>query len=364
MIGNLWKRRDGGLTAREDSTPIKPQLPQSRSIPAPCWSRKITCSPELSATDFSSTIAKKQRWTIVTDGLPSTNVTALAEGNGHIYVGTDKRFWSVSRRTRSSHESNIEDRFCFCCWRPVAAFPDGGVLIPRDKAQPDPFDPFFSRKWRSRWRSITATPVSLCGRSSPITRGAFKKGITFSLCPAALQFRILPFGDGTRSHSPRSFWNAKRAGEIYNELKQQSIDPWAAADGGTRRRGSQAQRHFSVREIVPISPRISTKRLGIRNTTRSFRSRISNPIFAISAAGPMPTKRRLARHLKINFELRSAPRADQLPRRQRRLIRFGWAEKHEAHVCARRVRRRKRQPHRRLCLPPLISTNRGATRSR
>ena len=32
---------------------------------------------------------QKQRWTIVTDGLPSSNVTALAEGNGYIYVGTD-----------------------------------------------------------------------------------------------------------------------------------------------------------------------------------------------------------------------------------------------------------------------------------
>jgi len=32
---------------------------------------------------------QKQRWTIVTDGLPSANVTALAEGNGYIYVGTD-----------------------------------------------------------------------------------------------------------------------------------------------------------------------------------------------------------------------------------------------------------------------------------
>jgi len=30
-----------------------------------------------------------QRWTIVSDGLPSSNVTALAEGNGYIYVGTD-----------------------------------------------------------------------------------------------------------------------------------------------------------------------------------------------------------------------------------------------------------------------------------
>jgi ligand-binding sensor domain-containing protein len=32
---------------------------------------------------------QKQRWSIVTDGLPSANVTALAEGNGYIYVGTD-----------------------------------------------------------------------------------------------------------------------------------------------------------------------------------------------------------------------------------------------------------------------------------
>jgi ligand-binding sensor domain-containing protein len=32
---------------------------------------------------------QKQRWSIVTDGLPSANVTALAEGSGYIYVGTD-----------------------------------------------------------------------------------------------------------------------------------------------------------------------------------------------------------------------------------------------------------------------------------
>ena len=31
----------------------------------------------------------KQRWSIVRDGLPSSNVTALAESNGRIYVGTD-----------------------------------------------------------------------------------------------------------------------------------------------------------------------------------------------------------------------------------------------------------------------------------
>jgi ligand-binding sensor domain-containing protein len=32
---------------------------------------------------------ERQRWTALTDGLPSLNVTALTESNGHIYVGTD-----------------------------------------------------------------------------------------------------------------------------------------------------------------------------------------------------------------------------------------------------------------------------------
>jgi ligand-binding sensor domain-containing protein len=30
-----------------------------------------------------------QRWTKVNEGLPSSNVTALAQSNGNIYVGTD-----------------------------------------------------------------------------------------------------------------------------------------------------------------------------------------------------------------------------------------------------------------------------------
>jgi ligand-binding sensor domain-containing protein len=29
------------------------------------------------------------RWTAVSEGLPSSNVTALTESNGYIYVGTD-----------------------------------------------------------------------------------------------------------------------------------------------------------------------------------------------------------------------------------------------------------------------------------
>jgi ligand-binding sensor domain-containing protein len=32
---------------------------------------------------------ERQRWTALSDGLPSLNVTALTESNGYIYVGTD-----------------------------------------------------------------------------------------------------------------------------------------------------------------------------------------------------------------------------------------------------------------------------------
>jgi ligand-binding sensor domain-containing protein len=32
---------------------------------------------------------KSGRWSAVTDGLPSLNVTAFAVGNGFVYVGTD-----------------------------------------------------------------------------------------------------------------------------------------------------------------------------------------------------------------------------------------------------------------------------------
>ena len=32
---------------------------------------------------------KAERWSVIRDGLPSANVTALAAANGFIYVGTD-----------------------------------------------------------------------------------------------------------------------------------------------------------------------------------------------------------------------------------------------------------------------------------
>jgi len=41
---------------------------------------------------------EKQRWTVLTSGLPSLNVTALAESDGYIYVGTDNGLVRIQER--------------------------------------------------------------------------------------------------------------------------------------------------------------------------------------------------------------------------------------------------------------------------
>lgn len=41
---------------------------------------------------------EKGRWSALRDGLPSTNVTALAEGNGYVYVGTDNGLVRVAEK--------------------------------------------------------------------------------------------------------------------------------------------------------------------------------------------------------------------------------------------------------------------------
>lgn len=41
---------------------------------------------------------ERQRWTALRDGLPSTDVTALAEGDGYIYVGTDNGLVRIEER--------------------------------------------------------------------------------------------------------------------------------------------------------------------------------------------------------------------------------------------------------------------------
>ena len=47
------------------------------------------CSPEPWEQGLYVYDRKSERWSVIRDGLPSSNVTALAAANGFIYVGTD-----------------------------------------------------------------------------------------------------------------------------------------------------------------------------------------------------------------------------------------------------------------------------------
>ena len=38
------------------------------------------------------------RWSVIRDGLPSLNVTALAASNGYIYIGTDNGLVRISEQ--------------------------------------------------------------------------------------------------------------------------------------------------------------------------------------------------------------------------------------------------------------------------
>jgi ligand-binding sensor domain-containing protein len=40
----------------------------------------------------------KRRWTALSEGLPSGNVTALTESNGYVYVGTDNGLVRVEEK--------------------------------------------------------------------------------------------------------------------------------------------------------------------------------------------------------------------------------------------------------------------------
>jgi hypothetical protein len=122
------------------------------------------------------------RWSAVTTGLPSLNVTAFAARAGEIYVGTENGLVRIPRRI--SHED-----FCLllavpCC--SIAARADSGTLTPRDKQAPDP-SILSLDEMRVDIASTTATPMSPSFRSSPTTPATSKREPTASRFQAAPQ---------------------------------------------------------------------------------------------------------------------------------------------------------------------------------
>jgi len=183
---------------------------------------------------------------------------------------------------------------------PAAAFPDGGVLLPRDKAQPDP-----------AILSLEEMEITVeidNGDARVFVRQIFanhtwriEEGNYIFALPNRATVSDFAVWDGP-VRIPAVILERKRAGEIYNELKQQSIDPGLLQMGERGAEEAKRSAIFSAR-IVPI-PAYGTKRL-------EFEYHESIPVENLKSYFAIPLRpdayqAQIARHLKINFELRSA----------------------------------------------------------
>jgi Ca-activated chloride channel family protein len=176
---------------------------------------------------------------------------------------------------------------------------DAGVLIPRDKAQPDPL--ILSLEEMEITIRIDNSDARIFVKQifANHTGGIQEGNYIFALNSHAVVSDFATWDGPVRI--PAVILERKRAEEIYNELKQQAIDPGLLQMG--ERTASEA-RHtstFSAR-IVPI-PAYGTKRLEFEYhesiPVESFKS-----YFGIGLK-PEAYHSQTARHLSIHFELRS-----------------------------------------------------------
>ncbi len=136
-------------------------------------------------------------------------------------------------------------------------FADGGVLIPRDKAQPDP-----------AILSLEEMEITIRidnGDARAFVRQVFanhtnriEEGNYVFALPSRATVSDFAVWDGP-NRIPAVILERKRAEELYTQLKQQAIDPGLLQMG---ERGAEEAKHSSVfsARIVPIPP-YSTKRL-------------------------------------------------------------------------------------------------------
>ena len=183
---------------------------------------------------------------------------------------------------------------------PVVLLADGGVLIPRDKEQPDPA--ILSLEEMEITVQIDNGEARVFVRQIFVnhTAGIQEGNYVFAL-PSRATVSDFAVWDGT-TRIPAVILERKRAEEIYNQLKQQSIDPGLLQMG---ERGSDEAKRSSIfsARIVPI-PAYGTKRLEFEyHETISVENRQS--YFAIPLR-PDAYQAQAAGHFRLNFELRSA----------------------------------------------------------
>lgn len=183
---------------------------------------------------------------------------------------------------------------------PSSAFSDGGVLIPRDKSQPDPA--ILSLEEMEITVEIDNGDARVFVRQifANHTSGIQEGNYVFAL-PSRATVSDFAVWDGP-VRIPAVILERKRAGEIYNELKQQSIDPGLLQMGERGAEEAKRSAIFSAR-IVPI-PAYGTKRL-------EFEYHETIPVENLKSYFAIPLRpdayhAQVAHHLRINFELRSA----------------------------------------------------------
>ena len=182
---------------------------------------------------------------------------------------------------------------------PAILLGDGGVLIPRDKAQPDPA--ILSLEEMEITIRIDNGDARVYVRQVFANHTpAIEEGNYVFVLPTRATVSDFAVWDGP-ARIPAVILERKRAEEIYNQLKRQSIDPGLLQMG---ERGAEEAKRSAVfsAKIVPI-PAYGTKRL-------EFEYHEAIPVenlksyFAI-ALRPDAYQAQAARHLWINFELRS-----------------------------------------------------------
>ena len=183
---------------------------------------------------------------------------------------------------------------------PCLLLADGGVLIPRDKAQPDP-----------KVLSIEEMEITIRidnGDARIFVRqifanhtGHIEEGNYIFALPSHATVSDFAVWDGP-VRIPAVVLERKRAEEIYNQLKQQSIDP-GLLQMGERGAGEAARSAIFSARIVPIPP-FGTKRL-------EFEYHEAIPVENLKSYFAIPLRpdayqAQVARHLSINYELHSA----------------------------------------------------------
>src|ERR1022692_2747549 len=179
-------------------------------------------------------------------------------------------------------------------------FADAGLLIPPNKHHPDPA--VLSLDEMEITVRIDNGDARVCMRQVFANHTArIEEGNYIFALPSHATISDFATWDGP-VRLPAVILERKRAEEIYNQLKQQSIDPGLLEMG---ERGSEEAKRTSVfsARIVPIAA-YGTKRLEIEYH-ESIPVENLKSYFAIPLR-PDAYQAQAARHLRINFELRTA----------------------------------------------------------